>query len=205
MLKLVYERWFDSSDWKLSESKGRAKGEKMIRLNDDFIRLIWEIKEKSRSSSVGLKPFDSLRKKLRHWFNSKVVGKPTERISPSEFHQRISFDFCRTTMELKEKVFSRLSIWKNPFGVFYFSTRVWWRKVCRRFARRSTTKRRYHWSIVSMDMAHNHWPICWSLALPRMGGKSSKGIISKVYNVENVNTENWNYEADEIYEGWTYM
>ena len=40
--------------------------------------------------------------------------------SIKEFHNQIRFSKCRSTIDLKQQIYSRLSMWKNPYGVLLF-------------------------------------------------------------------------------------
>jgi len=37
-----------------------------------------------------------------------------------QFHEEIHFDLCQTNIDLKQKIFSRLHMWKNSYGVLLF-------------------------------------------------------------------------------------
>ncbi len=37
-----------------------------------------------------------------------------------QFHEQISFNLCQSNIDLKQKIFSRLQMWKNSYGVLLF-------------------------------------------------------------------------------------
>lgn len=43
-----------------------------------------------------------------------------ERFSIEQFHNEIRFSRCQSSIDLKQQLYSRLSMWKNPYGVLLF-------------------------------------------------------------------------------------
>jgi len=109
-----------------------------------------------------------------------------QRLTIDEFHKKIHFDICRSTIELKEKIFSRLNMWKNQYGVLLFLYSCLMTKTIDRLKGEIDDES----SLPLIDQAHGHGSQCLtnlfitSIATPHCfdGEKDVAGL--KLYGIK---------------------